>query len=349
MTVALITDIHLDGRKGSLVFWEYFQKFYDDIFFPTLQKQNIKTIINLGDTFDNRKGIDFNVWNRIRRHYFDRIRELGITLHMITGNHDVYYKNTNDVNSPELLLSDYNNIIIYSKPTTVNIEGTDICMLPWINTENRQECLDHLEDTPAKIVMGHLELAGFEVSPGMVHEGGMNPDTFTKFKQVFSGHFHHKSKKGNITYLGNPYQMFWSDYKDPRGFHLYEPSSNKLRFVKNPYEIFQKIYYDDADSNFSINPSDYSNSYVKIIVNNKSDYFKFEKMIESLYDAGIHDLKIVENLVEKDTIEYTDTDLEIKDTLSLLNEYIDEVDMSVNKNNLKQIMRSLYIESCEVV
>ena len=350
MTIALITDQHLNGRKGSIIFWEYFLKFYDEVFFPTIEKNNIKTIIDLGDTFDDRKGIDFNVWSRIREHYFNRIRELGITLHMIVGNHCVYYKNTNRVNSPELLLSDYENIIVYSKPTTtVNIEGTPICMLPWINTENRQECLDHLEDTPAKIVMGHLELAGFEVSPGMVHEGGMNPDTFTKFKQVFSGHFHHKSKKGNITYLGNPYQMFWNDYKDPRGFHLYEPSSNKLRFVKNPYEIFQKIYYDDADSNFSINPSDYTNSYVKIVVNNKSDYFKFEKMIESLYDAGIHDLKIVENLVEKDTIEYTDTDLEIKDTLSLLNEYIDEVDMTVNKNNLKQIMRSLYIESCEVV
>jgi len=349
MTVALITDIHLDGRKGSVIFWEYFQKFYDNVFFPTLQKNNITTLIDLGDTFDNRKNIDYNVWSRIRKHYFDRLSELGITVHMILGNHCVYYKNTNQINSPELLLDSYDNIIVYSKPTTVNIEGTDICMLPWINSENEAEVHEHLKQTSAKIVMGHLELNGFEVSPGMVHEGGMNPDTFAKFKQVFSGHFHHKSKKGNITYLGNPYQMFWNDYKDPRGFHLYEPSSNKLSFIKNPYEIFQKIYYDDADSNFSINPSDYTNSYVKIVVNNKSDYFKFEKMIESLYDAGIHDLKIVENLVEKDTIEYTDTDLEIKDTLSLLNEYIDEVDMSVNKNNLKQIMRSLYIESCEVV
>ena len=68
MTVALITDQHLDGRKGNIIFWEYFSKFYDEVFFPTLEKEGIKTIIDLGDTFDNRKGIDFNVWSRIRRH-----------------------------------------------------------------------------------------------------------------------------------------------------------------------------------------------------------------------------------------------------------------------------------------
>ena len=221
MTVALITDQHLDGRKGSVIFWEYFLEFYNEVFFPTLQERGVSTIIDLGDTFDNRKGIDFNVWNRIRRHYFDRIRELGITLHMITGNHDVYYKNTNDINSPDLLLSDYENIIVYSKPTTAIIEGVPICMLPWINSENEAETHQHLKQTSAKIVMGHLELNGFEVSPGMPHEGGMDPDVFFKFKQVFSGHFHHKSSRGNITYLGNPYQMFWNDYNDPRGFHLY--------------------------------------------------------------------------------------------------------------------------------
>jgi hypothetical protein len=195
--------------------------------------------------------------------------------------------------------------------------------------------------------MGHLELNGFEVTPGMIHEGGMDPDIFFKFKQVFSGHFHHKSSRGNITYLGNPYQMFWNDYKDPRGFHLYEPSSNKLKFIKNPYEIFKKIYYDDSTKQ-EINLEEYTNTYVKLVVENKTDFFAFEKLIESLYNANVLDLKIIETMVEKDKKD-VDINLEVTDTLSLLNEYIDEVEMSVNKNDLKSIMRSLYIESCEVV
>jgi len=348
MTIALITDQHLDGRKGSLVFWEYFKKFYDEIFFPTLKKHNIKTVIDLGDTFDNRKSIDFNVWNRIRKHYFDRLRDSGISVHMILGNHCTYYKNTNEINSPELLLQEYDNIQIYSKPETVMIDGTKILMMPWINSSNMEETMAWINDTSAEIAMGHLELNGFVVTPGTKMDHGMDPSIFKKFKQVFSGHFHHKSSRGNITYLGNPYQMFWNDYKDERGFHLYEPKTNKLKRVKNPYEIFQKVFYNDSTgSHLSIDPSQFTNSYVKIIVEEKKDYQQFEDLLEKLYQANVIDLKIVETFIDDNTEE--DTDVEIKDTLTLLNEYIDEVEISVDKNKLKQLMKSLYIESCEVV
>ena len=348
MTVALITDQHLDGRKGSIVFWEYFKKFYDEIFFPTLEREGIKQIIDLGDTFDNRKSIDFNVWSRIRKSYFDRLRDSGIFVHMILGNHCTYYKNTNEINSPELLLQEYDNIEIYSRPETVMIDGTKILMLPWINQENYEETMTWINDTSAEIAMGHLELNGFEVTPGMRMEHGMDPSIFHKFKQVFSGHFHHKSSRDNITYLGNPYQMFWNDYKDPRGFHLYDTKKNKLKFIKNSFEIFQKIYYNDADPNFSIDPTQYSNSFVKVIVENKTDYYKFDKFINSLYDNNVVDLKIVEDFtISNNNYEFDDT--EIKDTLSLLNEYIDEVELSVNKNSLKSLMKSLYIESCEII
>lgn len=348
MTIALITDQHLDGRKGNVAFWEYFKKFYDDIFFPELEKRGIKTVIDLGDTFDNRKGIDFNVWNRVRQHYFQRLEDMGIFVHMILGNHCVYYKNTNEINSPDLLLKDFNNIEIYSSPETVMIEDTKILMLPWINAQNYDETMRHIQDTGAEIAMGHLELNGFEVTPGMKMEHGMDPSIFKKFKQVFSGHFHHKSKKGNIQYLGNPYQMYWNDYKDERGFHLYEPKTNKLSRVKNPYEIFKKIYYNDVDRDISINPSEYTNTYVKVIVEEKRDYYKFEQLIDSLYSAEVYDIKIVETLVEQDQTDQ-DVSLEIKDTLTLLNEYIDEVEISVDKPSLKKLMRSLYIESCEMV
>jgi len=347
MTVALITDQHLDGRKGSIQFWEFFQKFYDNVFFPSLEKYKIKTVIDLGDTFDNRKTIDYNVWSRIRKNYFDRLSEMGIQVHMIVGNHCVYYKNTNEINSPELLLEDYDNITVYTEPTEVEIEGEKILMLPWINTENHDKTMAMIDQTKAHIAMGHLELNGFEVTPGMIHEGGMEPDVFFKFRQVFSGHFHHKSSIGNITYLGNPYQMFWNDYKEVRGFHMYEPKKNTLGFVKNPYEIFKKIYYDDTKP-MDIDVDAFKNTYVKLVVEEKTDFHQFDKLVDDLHNAPVLDLKIIETLVEDDTKD-VDINLEVTDTLSLLNEYIDEVEMKVSKTELKSIMRTLYIESCETV
>jgi len=345
-TVAIITDQHLDGRKGNINFWNYFKKFYDDVFFPTLEKKKIKTVLDLGDTFDQRKSIDFNVWNRIRTHYFKRLEDMGVEVHMIVGNHTAYYKNTNYVNSPNLLLGEFPNIKIYSEPTEITVHGRKICLLPWINSENKQKSLDLIKSTDAEIAMGHLELDGFEMTPGLVGHG-MSPIVFANFKKVFTGHYHHKSKKGNITYLGNPYEMYWNDYNDPRGFHLFTPDTMKTTLVKNPYRMFKKLYYNDVDKDMEVDYNEYKDTYIKVIVEEKRDYEKFEMMIDHLYKAGAHDVKIVETLI--DNIIDEDSSLEIKDTLTLLNEYIDEVEMTVDKDDLKKVMRSLYIESAEMV
>ena len=346
MKIALITDQHLDGRKGNLAFWDYFQKFYDNVFFPTLEKEGIRTIIDLGDTFDNRKSMDYNTFNRIDENYFQRLKDYEV--HMILGNHCTYYKNTNKINSPELLLDKYLNIRIYSEPKEILLGGKVFLMMPWINKENNEECLRLIANSEADIMCGHLECDGFEVTPGMKFEGGFKLSQFKNFKRVWSGHFHHKSKHGNVQYLGNPYQMFWNDYKDTRGFHIYDTETDKLKFIKNPYEIFDKIFYDDASMDYNKQDvSSYKDKFIKLIVEEKRDYQMFETLVDRLYNVGAHDVKIVETLVDADNVE--DADLETKDTMTLLNEYIDEVEIAVDKTELKSLMRTLYIESCNVV
>ena len=344
MKIALITDQHLDGRKGSLAFWNFWQKFYDNVFFPTLKKHGVETIIDLGDTFDNRKSMDFNTFQRAKVNYFDKLKDYKV--HMLIGNHCTYYKNTNRINSPELLLEQYENIRIYSRPEHIRLGSKQFLMLPWINSENKEEILRTIEDSDADIVCGHLELTGFEVTPGMRMDHGMDPAPFKKFDRVWSGHFHHRSKKGNIQYLGNPYQMFWNDYKDTRGFHIYDTETNRLTPINNPYEIFQKLYYNDTEHQ-EIDYDLYKDCFVKVIVEEKKDYLQFEKVIDKLYDTGVHEIKIIESLVGSD--EGVDEDIEIKDTMTLLSEYVDEVDITVDKQKLKNLLNTLYIESCEVI
>jgi len=346
MKIAIITDQHLDGRKGSLAFWSYFQKFYDDVFFPTLEKEGIRTVFDLGDTFDNRKSMDFNTFHRVRENYFERLKDYEV--HMLLGNHCTYYKNTNRINSPELLLENYKNIKVYSEPKEILMGGKVFLMLPWINKENQEDVFRRLETSEADICCGHLELTGFEITPGMTMDHGMDPQLFHRFKRVWSGHYHHKSKKGNVQYLGNPYQMYWNDYKDRRGFHIYDTESDRLEFIPNPYEIFDKIIYDDTSVDYNKQDvSCYKDKFLKIVVDRKQDYQMFETLVDRLYNVGVHDVKIIETLVDADTQE--DLEVSTKDTLTLLNDYIDEVEMSVEKSDLKNLMRSLYIESCNVV
>lgn len=344
MKVALITDQHLDGRKGSLAFWDYFQRFYDDIFFPTLEKESVTHVIDLGDTFDNRKSVDFNTFHRIRSNYFDKLKKYQV--HMILGNHCTYYKNTNRINSPELLLDQYDNITIYSEPKHLKLGSKKFLMLPWINRENNDDVLNLLDTSEADNVCGHLELAGFEMNPGLIMDHGMDAGLFHRFKRVWSGHYHHRSKKGNIQYLGNPYQMYWNDYKDVRGFHIYDTETDKLKFIKNPYEIFEKIFYNDIETDYNKQDvSCYKNKFIKVVVEEKRDYQMFETLVDRLYNVGVHNVSVIENLIDTESQE--DIEVSTKDTLTLLNEYIDEVEMSVDKSSLKNLMRSLYIESCE--
>ena len=345
MKIALITDQHLDGRKGNLAFWNYFQKFYDDVFFPTLEKKGVRVVFDLGDTFDNRKSMDFNTFHRVRENYFERLKDYEV--HMLLGNHCTYYKNTNKVNSPELLLENYKNIKIYSEPKEILMGKKVFLMLPWINKENQENIFRRLETSEADICCGHLELTGFEVTPGMKMDHGMDPKLFHRFKRVWSGHFHHKSKKGNVQYLGNPYQMYWNDYKDRRGFHIYDTERDHLEFIPNPYDIFDKIFYDDTSVDYNKQDvSCYKDKFIKIVVDKKQDYQMFETLVDRLYNVGVHDVKIIETLVDSDVQE--DLEVSTKDTLTLLNDYIDEVEMSVDKSDLKGLMRSLYIESCNV-
>ena len=247
MKVALVTDTHFGARSDSLAFDAYFAKFYDETFFPYLVEHDIKTICHLGDIFDRRKYINFNTLRSCKRYFFQKAQDLGIDIHMIPGNHDTYFKNTNDVNSPDLLLGEYNNITLYQEPTEIMLDREKVLYLPWICGENYDRTMAKIKDTDAKTCFGHFEFAGYFLLPGMPNLHGMDTDAFSDFDLVVSGHFHHRHSRGNITYMGNPYEITWSDYKDPRGFAIYDTVKRDLEYINNPNRIFHKIYYDDSD------------------------------------------------------------------------------------------------------
>ena len=343
MKIAIITDTHYGARKGSTHLHNYFQLFYDNIFFPTLERENIDTIIHMGDIFDSRKSIDYQSLEWAKQVVFEPLRKYKV--YAITGNHDCYYKNTNHVNSPELLLNDYSNISTFSKATEINIGGLDILLLPWINSENYDESLEAIQNSKSKIAMGHLEINGFKATRGHMMEDGMDTDVFSKFNSVYSGHFHTRSTDGKIYYLGNPYEMYWNDVNDTRGFHIFDTDTLIHTPVNNPYKLFYNVYYEDTPyQTFDSTP--YENKIVKVIVRKKTNPKQFQKFIDKLYATGIQDLKIIENfeLIEGEDFEMD----EDENTLSLLNRYIDESEFDLDKNIIKGIFQDLYRQACEV-
>ena len=343
MKLAIITDTHYGARKGSKHLHDYFELFYKNIFFPSLEAEGIDTIIHMGDVFDSRKSIDYYSLEWAKRVVFEPMKKYKV--HAITGNHDCYYKNTNEINSPELLLNDYSNIKTYSKATDINIDGLDILLLPWISTDNFDESLFMMKKSKSKVVMGHLELNGFRAHRGHVMEDGMKIDAFNKFDKVYSGHYHTRSDDGRIFYLGNPYEMFWNDVNDPRGFTLFDTDTLEHTSINNPYKLFYNVYYEDTNYQL-FNTTEYENKIVKVIVRKKSSPKEFQKFIDKLYRAGVQDLKIVENFA---IVENEDFDIdEDENTISILNRYIDEAEIEFDRGVVKGIFRDLYKQACEV-
>jgi len=343
MKVAIITDTHYGARKGSKHLHDYFEKFYDDVFFPTLEKEGITTVIHMGDAFDSRKSIDYQSLEWAKRVVFDRLKEYDV--HMIVGNHDCYYKNTNNVNSPGLLLQTYKNIKTYNKIEEVVIDNLKVLFIPWINAENYQDSVNAIKVSDSICAMGHLELNGFRAHRGHVMEEGMACDVFEKFDKVFSGHYHTRSDNGKIFYLGNPYEMFWNDVNDTRGFHIFDTDTLTHTPVNNPYKLFYNIYYEDTNHKL-FNATEYENKIVKVIVRKKSKPKDFEKFIDKLYSVGVQDLKIIENF---DLQENEDFEIgEEENTLSILNRYIDESETQYDKSIIKNIFQDLYKQACEV-
>jgi DNA repair exonuclease SbcCD nuclease subunit len=345
MKVAIITDQHFGARNDSQLFLDFFKRFYDETFFPTLDANGIDTVLILGDTFDRRKYVNFYSLQRSKEMFFDKLAERNITVHMLAGNHDTYYKNTNDVNSPDLLLKEYTNINVIDHPATITVDETPICMMPWICPENYQASLDTIRDTNAELCMGHFEIAGFAMHRGLESHDGLSKEIFNRFDMVFSGHYHHRSDDGHIFYLGNPYELTWQDYNDPRGFHLFDLNTRELEFHRNPYTMFARIEYDDSLIDPTTQSMDHlKDKFVKLVVANKTDFYKFDKFVTKVYDSNPAEVKIIEDFSEFSEGEVA-SDINLEDTLNVLSNYIDSVNTDLDKERVKTFMKTLYTEA----
>jgi len=350
MKIALITDIHFGARNDSVIFLDHYDNFFKNTFFPKLEEEGIDTIIILGDTFDRRKYVNFHTLQRAKEIFFDKLVERGIKAYVLVGNHDTYFKNTNEVNSVSLLLGEYPNLEIIPEPTTINIQGTDFCMIPWICSGNYERFQAELKNTKAEICCGHLEIAGFAMYKGAVLDDGLPRETFAKFDLTFSGHYHYRSSDGSMFYLGNPFQLTWQDFGDQRGFHLFDLSTRNLEFIPNTTDMFIRLTYDDKESTVNEivghDMSSYTGKYIKVVVLNKTNPYLFDMFMNNLYQTNPSDVTVVEDFTElTEGVEDAMVD-QAQDTITTLNTYIDSIkDTNIDTNRLKSIVKELYVEA----
>ena len=350
MKIAILNDTHAGVRGDMVEMSKYAGRFYEEVFFPYLDEHDIKHIIHLGDYFDRRKYINFSTLKADKKHFIEPMLERGITMDLILGNHDVYYKNTNDVNAPELLLFESDNINIIYQPEVREYDGVNVALVPWINPENYADSVEFLTTANADTCMGHFEFEGALMMPGMTCQHGLDHSYVKRFDKVYSGHFHQKSEFANIKYLGSQMQFTWSDYGDEKYFHIFDTDTREMRPIHNPITMFEKLFYDDTKESFeTISNKDYTKykgKFTKVIVVNKDNPYWFDSMLDKLHEASPLHVSVVDDHKHMDLMD--DSDIEgVEDTLTILEKYIDGLEIQGQKKPLLDLMTSLYNEALD--
>lgn len=313
MKVAIIADTHWGYRSDGQAHLDYFTRFYREVFFPVIDEYQIEAIIHLGDLVDRRKYVNFRTAETMRVEFIDQVIKRGIEMELVVGNHDVTFKNTNETNAlKELGINRFSGVrMVSDRIREVRYGDQLVALVPWICDENRSRILEQLEKTQATIAMGHLELNGFKMyknTPEMTH--GMDPAPFRKFDVVLSGHFHHRSVKGNMIYVGAPYEMNWSDAGDDRGFHVWDTETGEMEYIRNHIVMHRKLHYDEGEVFSTGGPV--TGQIVKVIVRNREDGLAFDAFIKSLEMDAPADIQVVEDHLHMDAAVMTDDDVEVE-------------------------------------
>ena len=181
---------------------------------------------------------------------------------------------------------------------------------------------------------------------GHINDHGLEMSQFNRFEKVLSGHFHRKSDNGTIYYLGTQYEITWSDYNCPKGFHIFDTQTRELTRVPNPINMFKKIIYNDTKENYlQKDISEYNDCHIKVIVEEKTDTNMYGAFIDRLHnDINTYEVNIIEDSFNINA----SADLNIvdqgEDTLTFLNNYINSLDTELDKAKMNSIVKELYHE-----
>lgn len=333
MRFAVLADTHFGVRDNGKIFHDSNQKFFEQVFFPTLRNRNINKIVHVGDVLHDRRRVDVNTINRAREYFFHPMDQAQITMDVICGNHDLYWKDKSIVDSVTEIFELRHNVTVYKDC----YEYQDILYVPWINGSNRQQIMQAIDNSSCSYVFGHLHLIGYQMQRGHPATSGEDPNIFKKFKHVYSGHFHTKHTHNNVTYLGSVQQHTWADAFDQRGFHIFDTITGELEFIVNPFDMFAVIEY---DPDLVIEPDMFSGKYVRIRVDQVANQQKLDNFVHSIEKQGAYNVQVINSTLNT-VVEQVGSDVEVEDTLTLIR-------TMVHDNNVYDKLVELYTTANEL-
>lgn len=336
MKVALISDLHLGVKKASDAFQLSQDKFYTEQMIPYLYENKITDVFFLGDIFDNRNHTSTKTLDFALKLFGEKFADFN--LHMLVGNHDIYYKTSVEVNTLRIL-KNLKNVTIYEQAQMISVGSKSVYIVPWI--VNEEEFVNKVTNdvTEADYCFGHFELSGFNLNKYMTCEHGMKSDLlFANFGKTFSGHFHKRTNKtfngSTIQYLGSPYQLTRADKDEDRGFCVLDIDSGEYDFVNNEKSIkFITVNYPDKVTKDLVlgNIVDVHIKYDP--TQRESDVQRYMKIVESFNPIAPPSIKI-----EREEFDEEGNVIELKSMGEMLREYVENLTIDKKEVILSELL-----------
>lgn len=316
----------------------------------------MRELLHLGDVTDRRRYINYQTLSFAKHMFFEPARARGIAVHWVLGNHDLPYKHSLQLSSHEAF-REYENVRVYRDATIVPFDGVPVLFVPWLCDENMKSSMKAVSEFDGAVVMGHFEFGGFDMFSGIQNSHGMSVEAFKQFPLVLSGHYHHKSSRGNIHYLGAANEFIWSDAKDDRGFHWWTPETHTLDFVPNTHRLFYKFTYDDTNQAGTyvqelldhMKQAGLPGKIVKVVVKQKKNAVWYDTFADAALKLGSHDLQFVDDTAwSGEDFESVEHDAAL-DTLTLIYQYVESLPWSNNElqRDVSVLMSELYHEAAD--
>lgn len=286
MKTLIMGDSHFGVHEDCEFYQEYKKKTFEWIA-DICVKNQIDRINHLGDFFDNRRSISYKTFKQttdILNPFFDKINSTVKEFVYLAGNHDMFYKNSSEINSFREL---FQNVPIENIDLKMVIDNAilfdDSLFVPWMYNDNREKILSQISEhkSYSKFLFGHFAINGFTLVPGIEERSGDEPTLYSDFKNVFSGHFHIRSEKQPIIYTGSVFQLNWNDADDIKGVYILNHCDDSVEFLASPYKVFSKILVRSDFDMDTINIGELKKQFVKLVILEEPN-IKIERQISKL-------------------------------------------------------------------
>lgn len=346
MRIAMLTDLHFGEKNNSVEHNESLLDFID-WFIEKCKENQVDQILCMGDYFHTRNKLDVLTID-YGREGIKKLKAAYDDVVFLKGNHDLYYKNSNDVSSMNIFKDEI--AIVEDFQCTSDYDGNvNLLYTSWISSpEMWDRLVTRVNEGDINYIFGHFEFSGFRMNNHYVMEHGNNHKQLKNATKVFTGHYHKRQEMDNVVYVGTPFPFNYSDVNDDeRGMCILDTDTDEYWFINSGMNKIGEIDHESFMKQFENGDIDGTEfSALRVKIEDDVDEATLNKIQYALsMMEGLKDYKV--DYTPEKINQYIQEEMDIQEVENIDQFVLDYLENSGSEDYDKGILKRLYKEQIE--